>query len=407
MTASNKLENISSAWAIRDIKVIDSLIKKVAVAVATAFLLIGYFFLYLAHFLGSIDPWARRRVFETKDNILISTHNFGKFSDLGDYVSYWKHPMILQDKALNEARGRGFDPDVTITPTPFGGGKCFGAVSTFCRTWLETKDIEQVAPLFKGGVPFESSFVQEVYQASATSIVYNPELVDLIVNFVNDYSAQKTEDVYNKAEVAWRNSPFRNRLTILSTTRRYIDDGESGNLALYILKRIPIEGKIYASVKNAAEKIGCQSLEDAELTMVGLPPAGLKMQSAPIYNSTAEKLLEACTTLQPGAYKLDFPCYSSGGSHQGFHTAGLAISATGESYLYDPNFAIGRIPTKNELVPTLARLFTEYTGMDYSTGVGVRPATVTKFANFFRERANPPEYDDIYGFNLYKVDLAT
>lgn len=407
MTALNKIENIRSDWVIRDITLIDNCIKKVALAVASVFPLIGYFFLYLVHWLGSVDPWTGKRVFQTQDNILTSTHNFGKFSDLPDYVSYWKHPMILQKKALDMARNKGFDPEATFTPSPFGGGKCFGAMATFCRAWLETHDMAQVARLFKGGVPFESSIIQEAYKASAISITYYPELSDLIFNFVNDYSLFPTKETYQKALTKWRNSHFENRLDILEAIRQYIDEGNDSNLALYIRKKVPIEWKIYASAKDAAIKLNCVDLQDAELTMLGLSLAGLKVEAPLLYNSTPEDLLEACKTLQPGAYQVDLPCYSSTGEHQGYHTVGLVISENGQIYLYDPNFALGRIPTQGDLVPTIGRLLTEYTGMDYSTGTGIRPSSGTQFINFFRERANPSKEDVIHGFNLYKIGLAT
>ncbi len=91
MTASNKLENISSAWAIRDIKVIDSLIKKVAVAVATAFLLIGYFFPIFSHFLGSIDPWRGDVSLRQKIISLFQLTILANSPTWATMFSYWKN----------------------------------------------------------------------------------------------------------------------------------------------------------------------------------------------------------------------------------------------------------------------------------------------------------------------------
>jgi hypothetical protein len=113
-------------------------------------------------------------------------------------------------------------------------------------------------------------------------------------------------------------------------------------------------------------------------------------------------VLRVLSTLNPGAYQLVIPSFNSSGQRSGSHAIGLIID-THSCYILDSNVAIGST-SRQDLCQTMGRLFTEYTGFDYSKNLdGTPPSYLTKVSNTLKGRANPPSAPLTDGFHLLKV----
>ena len=87
--------------------------------------------------------------------------------------------------------------------------------------------------------------------------------------------------------------------------------------------------------------------------------------------------------LQTGSYGLTFPVADSRGFIIGFHMTSLVINRKGESYFYDPNYAVART---NNPEKTVGRIFQHYTG--YGKNIDL----YERIKNRFFGRAKTPAY---------------
>jgi hypothetical protein len=165
----------------------------------------------------------------------------------------------------------------------------------------------------------------------------------------------------------------------------------------------PLEGAIY---QEGYEKL-LEVLFPSEEACMRASFANADLAVERFYQiDSSEDVLRSLSVLNPGAYKLTLPQYSPTGDLEGHHSLGLIID-TQKCYILDSNDAIGWTMRK-DLRQTMGRIFTEYTGFDYSQDLqGTYPSFRTKVGNFLKEQANPPAAPLKPRFELLKIGKST
>jgi hypothetical protein len=118
--------------------------------------------------------------------------------------------------------------------------------------------------------------------------------------------------------------------------------------------------------------------------------AGLRVKLFHLMGATSKMVLDKIGRLGPGAYVLTLPKYTAAAEFIGLHSIAIIIEPNSRCTILDSNCAIGWC-SFDELPATLGRLFTEYTGLDYSDDFnGQPPSGWQQLGNIFADRANPP-----------------
>lgn len=345
----------------------------------------------LFRFLNS--PPSKKKIF--KGRIIKKTHNFAKFSELWKYVKCFRsnqplvdpHKEIFLEKGLTSGNYRPY-------PKPHKG-LCTGSGMLFLQKWFETKNIEEVAKIFEGGVPIEGAAYQEIY--ASLKEIYLPELTQKIENFIQNYP-----------ESLVLGHKFRAYEPLFSEINNFLQQGkrfENDNFFMWLKNRgkIAIKQEVYASLRIAIEKFCNQPLGDItrETTIFAL--AGLNAEVIH-FESTPRNILESVSTLGPGAYKLTFPVLDESGKiSDSSHAVEFIIDENGETYFYDPNCCIASV-SQDKIQETVGRLFTAYTGFDYSRNLdGEAPGSLDRLFNLLAGRSNASFSPLTRGFDLLKI----
>lgn len=384
---------------------LEKAIEAIFQAIADTLILIWYTLQHALHYLMSLDPWTRERVF--KGRLICTSTNFGRLEDLPEYVAMRHKPSPVDATHLETATHYGFIPSVkAFFPQPYTKGHCFGNVALFLKLWLETESIEQIAQSFSGGSPLSGALFQTAYE-KLYDVVYYPSVTASLQRVCEGTTTVEQE------RQKWLNTSFENGIVILDALEDYLEAGKpetASGMADYIQKWLSqrskrLCGQYLASVREAAERLEKHHLHEKDRMQAAFLFAGLTVDSIPHLESPAGDILRTLEHAEPGAYHISLPTYSSTGDLVGYHALGLLIS-NGICYFLDSNMGVGW-SFRNKLVPTLGRLFTEYTGMDYSEDLSGRiPSRMEWVANVIRERANPPSKGIQSDFSLIKVKLS-
>lgn len=170
---------------------------------------------------------------------------------------------------------------------------------------------------------------------------------------------------------------------------------------------LSLAGTLYASIREVDTHYKDERMRDWEHSVSALSDMGLEVKTTHHHAHQAKDVLETLKHLKTGSYEMSLPIYSLTGKLKGFHSLGLIITESGTCYLLESNLAIGVIK-RTELVQTVGRLFTEYTGLDYTNTLeGERPPSWKRIANIIQERANPPKDLSMPYFGLLEVELSS
>lgn len=336
--------------------------------------------------------------------VLCHTHNYGKISELWSYIKLRRQPLPISNEISEIATQYGFKSTVNaqLSTTPHSGGICFGSVVHFFKKWFETrKDIIQVATSFDRGAPLEGVLYQEIYDSHLDDYYY-PDLSDLIKGII-DSNALPSEQEIGDTPVA----------RLLQGVRAYQKENHNprkGEMHTWVRNWVQeqfalnLSGEWFATLRKvSSEYSSFFYASDMDRSLAIFEFARLKSDEVHV-NSSPGEILRAIPNLQPGAYKLSFPCYSPLGREKKFgHTVAFVVQESGYSYFYDPNSCIA-CSNRNEVQATIGRLCTKYTGFDYSVNLdGDPPSYLKKISNFFCEEANPPSTQITTGFDLLRI----
>ena len=358
-------------------------VKAVLYALLDCLKAVGYALKSLFYYLTSAAS-ASKSVF--KGEICTKTGNFPKFTEISRYVSGQRRPERLPTEASTIASMHGFTNIETHVRPQFSSGLCQGGSTLFCKRWVEhAGDAPPDFSDFRSGVPLEGAFYQEAYETLFLD-TYKPDLAEAIRR--GDEHAPKG---YENAQPI-----FDARAAKPNGTAKQIQKWTLENRS----KRIA--GCYLATLRDATD------YEDTDLdrTKANFELAGLSAEVLH-YRKGPQEVLERTSTLAPGVYNLSFPVYDMFGNHQkGLHTVAFAIQEGRPAYFYDANLCIASA-SRTDVQATIGRLFTHYTGLDYSTDFnGVKPCFGRRALNFIQERANPPPGPVEQRFELIRITAA-
>ncbi len=365
-------------------------------------LLIGYIVQHALYCLLTIDCFTEKGIFGGR--ILCHTRNFGRWEELPLYVELKRNPISIDEKVYERAKSHGFEPTRNpIIPKPHTEGHCFGNVALFLRKWLETYNIEEVLPYFRGGSPLEGAQIQKVYEKLYTQRIYYTFVVTSLCQILDGSStvAQEREK--------WSQKKLKEEEPILDAVEGYLNSDKSEGLVSFMKKWLqqkghPFEGKMLASALTAAEKSKEFDDSEKERMEAALEYSGLKIESVIHYDRPPQEILKSLETASCGAYKMSHPVYTHTGEHQGEHAIGVIITEE-ICFILESNSAIGWC-RRDELTTMIGRLYTECTGLNFSQKQeGEFPSFGTRVGNFIKERANPSPSGPRQSFSLMKVKL--
>jgi hypothetical protein len=384
-------------------KVIDS-IKMIFQKIADFLVLIWFALQYAVFALskGNLSTW--QEIFG--DGVVCKTANFAKFSDLPKYVALRRNPIEVGSTACSKASSLGFSPKTTtLAPLPFKEGHCFGNTTFFLKKWKETRDIYSLIENFDGGTPIQGAIYQEAYE-ELYEVIYYPKLCEMILNVINCYPLISFAEETQK----WNDKGYCSALVILDALQAYLKEGhhpKEGGFTDYIRNwsaahHHKICGEILASVRRAEQRFVNDDLVEKDLMQAAFANAGLTVVKFHHMESQPGDVLRTLSILDSGLFKLSFPSYSPTGHLDGLHSVGLVVDSE-NCYIQESNGAIAWID-KQEMTQSVGRLFTYYTGLDYSQDLdGERPSFWRKLENFFNEKANPPSSPLASHFELIEL----
>ncbi len=324
------------------------------------------------------------------DEVITKTHNFPKFSELWAYIQARHSPEPLPEQVSRIASEFGFVNTRTHISPRFSSGFCFGGVTVFCQKWLETQgDINAVAEEFKGGIPLKGAIYQEAYETLFEEKFY-PELSTIIQN-----ARENRRDAVSLPAV------FANAGPLIEGAQSVEGNAEAVHQWALEERNIHIGGRYYATLREALPNSDSSlARTKAAFKLAGLNAQVLHSRSMP------GPILGNIETLEPGAYTISFPTYGIFGEKSGdLHTVAFVFQEGAPSYFCENNRCIASVP-KEEVKATIERLFTHYTGLDYTQDPnGQLPSFFRRAANFFQERANPPPTSIDSTFELLKINL--
>ena len=385
-------------------------VKRIFERIVDLLVLIWYAIQYPIQHILTIDLFGSSSVF--KGQILCTTANHAKFSDLPQYVALRRNPTQFPLESQTRCAKMGFtSPDTPLFPRPFTNGHCNGNVTVFLKKWLEleTPNIELIIPEFKNGSSILGAFYQECYLQQYTANYY-PELCELIKRVIQSYPTSTAQE-----RVYWATTPFEKVIIIFDAIETYLKEGrhpKEGGFTEFIQawleennKDTILDAHHFATVRYVAESYEKQLLSERDRLIAYYSNVELSVEKIFYLNNGPGDVLGTISQLDPGAYELTMPTFDSFGSRKGIksHTVGLIIDPKKKCYILDSNIAIGWM-SYDELPQTVGRLFTRYTGFDYSEDYkGRAPPFWRKATNWLFERANPSATLLNKGFVLVKI----
>lgn len=351
----------------------------------------------------SLDNTIRNKIF--KNRIVIKTDTYPPLMDLPKYTRIRREPVKIKidSKISKETANRCLSQGLSglaanscveqISPKPFQG-HCMGNTMVFLKKWLKTYNIEKTAGLFKRGAPFEATIWQQI--SENWSLTYYPELVEPLIRVIETYprvSFSEEKKIFHEkgglsavilleaiyAFLGAKKDPLKDDLIAEITS--WIEKNHEG-------KRL---GSFYlGTLVVALDKLGNHVLGEKVLTCGLFAAYGLEVENITVQAHPGD-VLRSVNDLNPGAYALSLPCYSPFGKLQNeSHSIAFVIKeGTKNCYIFDSNEAIALTP-KEELQATIGRLFTHYTGWDFSENLdGERPKFWRKLKNVMSGGSGP------------------
>jgi hypothetical protein len=354
---------------------LNEVIKAVFERVIDCLILVWYAIKYAVHYISCGNSFTRKQVF--KEGLISKTTNYAKFSDLPKYVAQRRHPTTVSPAEVNETKKAGFTPPkerltpeggFEIIPNPFGGGNCYGNVLYFFYLWEKTHSIDDVINEFKNGTPFEGACIQDIYKTLVNDEYY-PHLSSLIEEVISRYPNVDFREEQSK----WENNGFKQGVAILEALKAYLEEGKHPRdgffeeyivIWLYQNKSINLRCTLLGSIRHVAEahcKAHAWQKKRAEkmYRFLGMQPEGLYLIS-----HTAGSILQTLKQIEKGYYEITIPTFDTIGLESGFHAIGIIV-ADDACYILDSNIGIGET-TYQDLPDTVGRIFSIYTGLDYS-----------------------------------------
>ncbi|MCH9626308.1 MAG: hypothetical protein S4CHLAM123_15040 [Chlamydiales bacterium] len=281
------------------------------------------------------------KIFKEKILFHAQHHEKAELSELFDTV------IKINDRGSLVFQKYGFHEDLTyaderveFNPAPFKGGNCFGASISFVDDYIHTPLINTVAENFSEGIPNQAIITHHFYKSGFKDFVLTDFELDLLEILRPDLKT--IFPVWAKRQEITEYPLERN-----SILRRNKDDlvgflkENKKELPLELLAKLQNVAHAYQHM-TASEEENLIIYENLARQNVLYELNGLQIDSLLIMSSESDAILQSLPTLIPGTYHLSFPAFTACGSFRGGHIITLVIEE-GASYLYDPNFAVGKM----------------------------------------------------------------